>query len=89
MKTNILLTIIIPAFNAERYIEGCLTKIDREVQSTPILKESVEVIVVDDCSSDNTFQVAQTVKSYLKSIDIRIERHTINKQQGAARNTGL
>lgn len=89
MKTNILLTIIIPAFNAERYIEGCLNKINKEVQSTPILKDSVEVIVVDDCSSDNTFQIAHTAKSYLKSIDIRIERHTINKQQGAARNTGL
>lgn len=89
MKNNILLTIIIPAFNAERYIEGCLATINREVKSTPSLKNSVEVIVVDDCSSDKTFQIAQTAKCCLKDIDIRIERHRVNKQQGAARNTGL
>lgn len=89
MKDNVLLSIIIPAFNAERYIEGCLTTINKEVHSTPSLKNSVEVIVVDDCSSDNTFQIARTAKSCLKDIDISIERHCVNKQQGAARNTGL
>ena len=72
MKDNVLLSIIIPAFNAERYIEGCLTTINKEVHSTPSLKNSVEVIVVDDCSSDNTFQIARTAKSCLKDIDISI-----------------
>ena len=47
VDSQILLSIIIPAFNAENYIEKCINRI------VPLLDCDVECIVVDDGSTDN------------------------------------
>jgi glycosyltransferase involved in cell wall biosynthesis len=56
----------------------------------PHLQENadVEVIVVNDCSTDNTLD---TILDYASKNhrDITIISHSCNKRQGAARNTGL
>ena len=53
---NILVTVIIPARNSEKYIIACLEQIDK--QDYP--KELIEVIVVDGDSSDSTADLAET-----------------------------
>lgn len=65
---------IIPAYNEEKNI----VKTIREVQ--PLVDK---VVVVDDCSSDNTVRLLETNFS-----DIKILKHTINRGQGAALQTG-
>ncbi len=43
-------SIIVPAYNVERYIECCV----RSVCGQRFDKSQFEVIVVDDCSTDST-----------------------------------
>lgn len=49
-----LITIIIPAYNVEQYLARCLDSL--QVQT----HENLEIIVVDDGSTDGTFDVANT-----------------------------
>lgn len=78
-----LFSIIIPAYNVERYIECCV----RSVCGQRFDKSQFEVIVVDDCSTDSTLQLlAKLQNEYTNLIVIK---HEINKRQGGGRNTGL
>jgi glycosyltransferase involved in cell wall biosynthesis len=65
--------VIIPAFNEQRVI--CST-----IQ--PLIEHGYTVVVVDDCSRDNTWDILTTLPV------IRI-RHSINLGQGAALETGM
>lgn len=51
--TNKKISIIIPAYNTERYIEKCLDSISRQDYT------DFEVILVDDCSTDRTPEIIQ------------------------------
>lgn len=76
---NPLLTVIIPAYNCEKYITGaidsCLTQ----------EYDNVEVIVVDDGSSDGT---ASRLDKYVNNPQVVVLRQT-NSGVSAARNNGL
>ena len=74
---NIKFSIIIPAYNCENYISKCLESIFNQTY------KNVEVIVVDDCSTDNTFEILKNYEN------IKLLSTTINSRQGAARNKGL
>jgi chlorobactene glucosyltransferase len=50
-----LITVCVPARNEERNIAACLRSLAR--QSYP----NLEVLVLDDCSTDKTFEIAQAV----------------------------
>lgn len=76
------LSIIIPAYNSEKYIEKCLLSCCN--QDLP--KEEYEIIVVDDGSTDNTKEVVMAVRK--RFFNIRY-LHQENAAQGAARNNGL
>lgn len=79
-KINI--SFIIPAYNAEDYLPRCLDSIFSQS-----FEDSFEVIVVDDCSTDNTLKIAQ--KYAEKYEEVRIVKHDVNKNVAEARNTGL
>jgi len=49
--------------------------------------ESFEVVVVDDCSSDDSINSVKTHPSYGKCISLH--RHEVNKGKGAAVRTGI
>lgn len=72
------LSVIIPACNAERYLEQCLQSVFRACEAAAL---SFEVIVVDDGSNDNTANVAAQFKVVLISQPKR--------GPAAARNAGL
>ena len=46
-----------------------------------------EIIVVDDCSPDNEYEIVEDYKK--RHNNIRYIRHDVNKRQGGARNTGI
>lgn len=54
-KTRPLVSVLIPAYNSEQYIHACLESI---IQQT---YPNLEIIVVDDCSTDQTLKVAKEV----------------------------
>ena len=73
------LGVIIPAFNEARTLDRVLTRV--------LLQPCVQqVVVVDDCSTDGTFEAAQD-----HAFDPRVEilRHAVNQGKGAAIRTGL
>lgn len=82
MKTHNL-SIIIPIYNGEKYISCCLDSIF----SLPLSAEELEVIVVDDCSTDGTLNILnQYQQAHSNLIVLRQEK---NQRQGAARNRGI
>ena len=75
-----LITVVMPAYNAERYVLDALTSVTHQTW------ENLEIIVIDDGSKDSTFEV---VRSHAKSDPrVRIIRQK-NAGVSAARNAGL
>lgn len=74
-------SVIMPTFNAEDKISAALFSLLNQTWS------NLEIIVVDDCSTDNTVQVASNVAK----IDSRVKVFKQEKNGGAylARNRGL
>jgi glycosyltransferase involved in cell wall biosynthesis len=79
------LSIIIPAYNEAKTIHLILNKIHLVQLINNIEKE---IIIVDDCSKDNTQDVIQEYK-HSSPLNIRLIRHEINKGKGAALHTGI
>lgn len=80
------LSIIIPAYNEEPTIHFILDKV-KAVELIGGLKK--EVIIVNDCSSDDT---EGAVKRYMKAnpdLPINYFHHEVNKGKGAALHTGI
>ena len=75
------ISIIIPAYNVEKYLRECL---DSCINQT--LKD-IEIICVDDCSTDNSYKILEEYQQ--KDSRIRIFRQEQNNRQGTARNKGL
>ena len=80
------LSIIIPVFNEENTIFELLKKVD-ELQ----LIEGVEkeMIIVNDASSDNSFDRIKTFLADCKNPNILSLTHEINQGKGAGIHTGL
>lgn len=75
------ITIIIPIYNTEKYLEKCLDSIC--LQS---LKD-IEIICVNDCSTDNSLKI---LKKYAQRDNrIKIINFTENKGVSIARNVGI
>ena len=74
MKT---LSILIPAYNSERWLPRCLISILSQI------KDEVEVIIVDDGSTDRTLQCAREFAEKWSCIEVFTKK---NEGVGAARN---
>lgn len=78
---SILVSVIIPCFNVEDYIEECLISVINQTY------KNIEIIVVDNNCTDGTIQKA-TNFSYTKKIEISIIGEQ-NQGLSFARNAGL
>jgi len=79
------LSIIIPLYKEEDLIITLLDKIEN-VRFPDFLK-CHEIIIVDDCSTDNSFAL---VSEYAKTHQyIRVFKHDVNQGKGAAVKTGI
>lgn len=77
---NINLSVIIPVFNGEKYLATCIESILNQ-QS----KYTIELICVDDGSTDNSLQV---LDQYLSYANFKVV-HQSNRGISAARNRGI
>jgi glycosyltransferase involved in cell wall biosynthesis len=80
-----ILSIIIPAYNEEATIHKILEKVH---QVKLIDNMEKEVIIVNDCSKDNTAAKIIALKNE-KYEYIKFVEHTVNKGKGAAIHTGI
>ena len=75
------LSIIIPCYNEEQFIEELLISLIENISNYKF-----EIIVVDDCSEDNSLL---RLENFNKTNKLIIDKHKINKGKGAALRTGL
>ncbi|WP_020539520.1 glycosyltransferase family 2 protein [Lewinella cohaerens] len=74
MSDELLLTVILPAYNEAKVIGGVID----EIQSTLPCR----IVVVDDGSSDNTIE-------YVREKGVMVIRHLLNRGAGASCMTGI
>ena len=77
-----LVSIIVPTYNGEKRIKATLESIINQDY------ENLEIIVVDDVSTDNTVQTARKILEN-SGRNFKLIERTVNGRQAAARNTGL
>lgn len=75
------ISIIVPVYNSEKYLKDCLDSCISQTLS------DIEIICVDDCSTDNSLEILEEYKT--KDSRVKVFYHETNKKQGAARNTGI
>lgn len=78
---NSLISIIIPVYNAEKYIAECAESLINQTY------KNIEIIFVDDCSTDSSNKI---IKEYTEK-DSRVKLYSTgtNGGPGKARNVGL
>ena len=74
-----MITIIIPLYNSEKTILPLLESIDKQDY------KNVDVMVVDDCSTDGSLEI---VSDYKGSVPLEILKMPENSGPAAARNLG-
>jgi glycosyltransferase involved in cell wall biosynthesis len=80
MMSEISFSIVIPTYNREKFIVNTLESVFSQTY------KNYEVIVVDNCSTDNTEQVLQP---FIKANKIRFIKHERNYERARSRNTGM
>jgi glycosyltransferase involved in cell wall biosynthesis len=80
------LSIVIPAYNEERTIHLILNKVRDVKLINGITKE---LIIVNDCSSDDTEGAVARYRATYPELNIQYFAHEVNKGKGAALHTGI
>ena len=77
------ISIIIPMYNTEKYIKQCLESVAAQTF------KDYEVIVIDDCSTDNSVRIVESLKN---DFDDRLQLFKMKKNNGSPglpRNKGI
>ena len=80
------LSIVIPAYNEGPTIHHILNKVKEVELVNNITKE---VIIVNDCSRDNTEEAILAYKNANPDLPITYYKHEVNQGKGAALHTGI
>jgi len=79
--TQPLVSIIMPAYNCEQYIEIAIRSVMQQTH------ESWELLIIDDCSADSTYSIVQSIAQ--EDSRIRCTRNSTNMGVAKTRNRGL
>ena len=82
MQEKKTLTFVVPAYNMTEYLERCVESLIASKHN-----DDIEVLIVDDGSSDGTLEMAKTFEARNPGIVRAI--HQENKGHGGAVNTGI
>jgi dolichol-phosphate mannosyltransferase len=80
---KVTLSLVIPCYNEEKTLESCIDKV------IAIKDEGLdlELIIVDDCSKDESRRVARELSERIPGI--KLFHHDVNQGKGAALRTGI
>lgn len=78
------ISFVLPCYNVEKWIDRCLMSIERQT----IGIENLEIICVDDCSTDSTVEKLMVWESKYPENFMLVQLNE-NRRQGNARNVGL
>ncbi len=79
-----VLSVLVPAFNEEKTLEVIIDKIRAVELINGVTKE---IIIINDCSSDNTKAIAEKLAD--RYDDVVMFSHDVNQGKGAALHTGI
>ena len=74
-----MVSVVIPAYNVEKYIKKCIESVIEQTH------KDIEIIVVDDGSTDSTGKICHELKERYRNIKYIYQE---NKGVSEARNTG-
>lgn len=77
------LTLVVPCYNEETTLENCVDRV-LGLKSEEL---SLEIIIVDDCSKDNSLEVARSLEQLHPEVSVL--HHNVNQGKGAALRTGF
>lgn len=85
MKQDIKVTVAVPIYGVEKYIERCAVGLFEQTYS------NIEYIFVNDCTCDNSMGILKSIldKYPERKKQVKIIVHEQNKGLGAARNTAI
>lgn len=78
----LILSVIVPVYNVDRYLERCL----KSILNQDICKDSYEIILVDDGSTDKGGMICDAYASSESNVSVI---HQANQGLSVARNVGL
>lgn len=81
MAQNSMISIILPVYNAQEYIEKCLDSLLTQTY------KNIEVLCVDDCSADGSLKIIKDIAQ--KDKRIKVLSTETNSGPATARNIGL
>ena len=73
-------SVVVPLYNVEKYLEGCIESIIKQTL------KNIEIILVDDGSTDNSLKILKKYQSLDNRIKILYQK---NQGAGVARNAGM
>src|SRR5215510_4590587 len=83
---KVFVSVVIPCYNVEAILESNLNKIVSFLE-TKSGKYQWELVLVNDCSKDNTGKIADEFAR--KRTDVRVINHPVNLNLGLALQTGF
>ena len=83
---EILLSVLVPIYGVEKYIERCATSLFEQT-----LQDHIEFIFVNDCTKDNSVvKLLNLLKKYPHRISqVKLLEHSRNRGLAASRQTAL
>ena len=78
-----LISVIVPVYNAGKYIEETIHMVEKQTY------KEWELILVDDCSTDNSQQLIKEHMALRKDEKIHLIEKKVNEGAAMARNTGM
>lgn len=80
MHENDLISIIVPVYNTQDYLDKCLTSIINQTY------KNIEIIIIDDGSTDNSKEI---IEKYMNNDNRILYYYQKNSGVGIARNKGI
>ncbi|RJQ17259.1 glycosyltransferase family 2 protein [Candidatus Woesearchaeota archaeon] len=85
LKTHPLVSVVIPAFNEEKSIRMTL----ESALALDYPKDKVEILVINDCSTDRTAEIVKAVITEHSNRSIKLVNNPVNKGKATSMNLAM